>query len=817
MINEIMINTSGASDGTGAPNTSEWVELYNACDVAVDVSCFVISDGDFTVTFPAGTSIPPNSYYVLGSNNSGVPVDLNWATCGCTNNSSEVGIFTNGDEQLILIDENGAIQNAIYWGTGQFPATISSAAGNGCSAENITFNAPNFLYEEIPYSNNENCSYSRLCSGDWSETCGVDVTPGAVNGEELVFADLAPSDQEICAGECISFQDLSQGATSWDWTFFGAINTNSTDQNPAAVCYDTPGIYNVQLEITSGCGPATIIYQNMIEVFASELPVIAPAGPVVICEGATEDLTTDAVGNLQWFIDDVAIPGETATSITVDESGIYSVQSTLNQCVNMSAGVNVTVTSAENVAISPAAPEAICEGNSSLLTVTAGFDTYQWLIDGNPIPGATQETYDASTTGNYSVLVTSGICETESDAVPFAVNPIPVVTLSQTGNVAICEDETLVISSTVAFDSYQWLLNGLPIAGETSQQVTISAAGAYSLEATNLGCLGLSEEVNIEVNPVPVLSISPEENVVTCNSGAFLEATTTGDIQWYLDGAPIPGETNPVITVTEDGDYYFVSDINDFCPKVSDWINVALNVELELDLVASADSACEGDLVTIQAIGNFSTISWNNSQTIATIMADQTGDYIATATDGQCVAIDTIAIFIGAYPEVDAGEDFYSSCEDALQLFGKSSGAAHWEINEVLVANGDTVLVTSPTKTTEYVLVSELENCIAKDTVVVTVDCVFIFAPNAFTPDGDGLNDIFKVYVKGVPQYILRIYNRWGALVFETDDPEKVWTGGAPDYYVPDDIYVWKIEALDENYNTVLDKEHSTGTVMVIR
>ncbi|MEI7669734.1 MAG: lamin tail domain-containing protein, partial [Pseudomonadota bacterium] len=76
LINEVMVNPSGPGDCNGG----EWIELYNTCSTPFDISCFVLADGDFTIRFPTGTSIPPNGYFVVGTSSSGGPVDLNIVT-----------------------------------------------------------------------------------------------------------------------------------------------------------------------------------------------------------------------------------------------------------------------------------------------------------------------------------------------------------------------------------------------------------------------------------------------------------------------------------------------------------------------------------------------------------------------------------------------------------------------------------------------------------------------------------------------------------------------------------------------------------------
>ena len=77
----------------------------------------------------------------------------------------------------------------------------------------------------------------------------------------------------------------------------------------------------------------------------------------------------------------------------------------------------------------------------------------------------------------------------------------------------------------------------------------------------------------------------------------------------------------------------------------------------------------------------------------------------------------------------------------------------------------------------------------------------FVYVPSAFSPDNDGLNEVFQPIVTGIDPdaYKFSVYDRWGILVFETTDPEGYWVGNVEDgeYYTPLDVYVWIVEVKD--------------------
>jgi gliding motility-associated-like protein len=139
-------------------------------------------------------------------------------------------------------------------------------------------------------------------------------------------------------------------------------------------------------------------------------------------------------------------------------------------------------------------------------------------------------------------------------------------------------------------------------------------------------------------------------------------------------------------------------------------------------------------------------------------------------------------------------------------------------VNGEIIALGDTVIFPTPQRTSTYVLISSLNGCEKRDSVTMKVDCIYVYAPTAITPDGDGVNDVFRVYANGLTNYVLRIFNRYGQLVWESQDPDDVWTGGISEaYYVPNGVYTWQIEALDINQQEALSKSNNKGSILVIR
>jgi hypothetical protein len=168
----------------------------------------------------------------------------------------------------------------------------------------------------------------------------------------LPASALQSSDTSVCEKFCIDFFDLSSNnPTSWHWEFTGGIPDSSLDQNPANICYNNPGTYDVVLITTNGYGSDTLIMQDLITVFTT------PPFPVITQAGNT--LTSSLAESYQWQFNNADIPGATNQSYDVQQSGYYSVYITdENGCVSSTTiyvlidGIN-EINSDENVLVYP--------------------------------------------------------------------------------------------------------------------------------------------------------------------------------------------------------------------------------------------------------------------------------------------------------------------------------------------------------------------------------------------------------------------------------------------------------------------------------
>jgi gliding motility-associated-like protein len=502
----------------------------------------------------------------------------------------------------------------------------------------------------------------------------------------------------------------------------------------------------------------------------------------------------------------------TSTPVTVNETPLPTAGITntdLDFCINIPETID---------AIAPTPPATT-------------FDTYSWTT--GSITGANSSQWNfptnAAGTFNCQLVVTENGCD--SDPLDFEVTVFdnPVVAINPAGPINLCPTDEVILSSVNNHQTYEWFLDGVTYANSPTINISYNLATEAYLTVTSNGCSATSAVVDLVPHTVATLATwtpppyAIDNTLKTCLLEFPIAASVlpgNAYIQWYLDGNVLPGETGPSINAQQDGDYYYSAYTNTagFCPIYSDTIAVDLEVDMAIEIAASKDTACEGEIVQLIPEGEFVNYSWQGGIVADTLSVTNSGTYVVTGHLVSCSANDTITVFFSPYPQVNAGEDFYSDCEDFTQLFGRTDGdESYWEIDGIEAGLGDTITIETPRRTSDLVLISSLNGCESRDTVNMKVDCIYIFAPTAITPDGDGLNDVFRVYANGLSTYTLRIFNRFGQVVFETSNPDEVWTGGFNDYFLPNGVYTWQIEALDYNQQEALSKAGSKGSILVIR
>jgi gliding motility-associated-like protein len=165
---------------------------------------------------------------------------------------------------------------------------------------------------------------------------------------------------------------------------------------------------------------------------------------------------------------------------------------------------------------------------------------------------------------------------------------------------------------------------------------------------------------------------------------------------------------------------------------------------------------------------------------------------------------------------VYAGEDVTISYGAEITLAASSGLPFYsWAPGDNLSCANCPSPVAGPLETTTYIVTATDSNgCLSVDSVTIIVDAEGrAFVPNCFSPNGDGFNDYFRISNEGLMEFSLKIYNRWGRLLFETENPEALWDGtgksgkpATPGTY----FYILKAQSPLNNFS-------ETGAITLIR
>lgn len=380
-------------------------------------------------------------------------------------------------------------------------------------------------------------------------------------------ANFTASSQAICAGETITFTDNSTGTVqSQSWSFPSG-SPNSSNSSSPTITYNTPGTYNVSYTITGPNGNDTEVKNNFITVNAS--PSVSISGNSSICLNGSTFLTANAtpgtgtISSYQWYLNGTAIGGNTNT-LNVTSAGAYTVEVTNStNCTATSNTFNLNLAPLPTVSLTGGGN--FCQGDFTTLSATANtpsgsITNYDWYNGANLVSSGPSNSFNASSGGSYSVVVSNSFgCTVQSNPINVAA-PIDSPTVSLNGNVTICPNGNTTLSGTVApgsgtIISYEWFRDGVSI-GNNSPTLLTSQSGAYQLRATNTsGCRGISP--TLTVTSVAPFVVDVFTNDASCGlSDGSASASVNGSTAGYtFSWSNNPGVNTPSINNLAAGIY----------------------------------------------------------------------------------------------------------------------------------------------------------------------------------------------------------------------------------------------------------------------
>lgn len=436
---------------------------------------------------------------------------------------------------------------------------------------------------------------------------------------------------------------------------------------------------------------------------------------------------------------------------TTNSNLTYNIASNDAGCTKTTS-VNVVVKNCDTCNLTPTITgnTTVCNGLSTTLTVQGQYDSIRWNT------GASTSSISVSQAGNYSVATYLGACNATAN-VDVRENIVPVTI---TGNNIICGGNSIVLTANGQFDSLRWNT------GASTSTISINNAGTFSVSAFVNGCSGVA---TFEVVQISIDYFLDKKTATICSGDSAKFVLFAGDL-----GASAVDS----FYFTQPGKFQ-VSYQSSNCGTFMDSVEV-ISINAPTAFSLGNDTAFCGNFTKILSTGNQTTV-WSTGETAAQITVTEAGTYIATISNSCGTVSDTIVITQNFSPNVFIGNDT-AFCNGELVL----SATANQDISSVIWNTGEeTTTITIETIGKYFVSVTDFNGCTASDTINISSNCSNdIWLPNAFTPDGNGINDVF--YVRGNPSNTtierFIIFNRWGNKVFEAnnilpDDITSGWNG----------------------------------------
>jgi len=446
-----------------------------------------------------------------------------------------------------------------------------------------------------------------------------------------------------------------------------------------------------------------------------------------------------------------------------------------------SSNDSVVITVGPTFSCSAGNDTSICFGTTATLTGSGG-NSFNWLpyvTISNP--NASNTNANPVTTTTYTFISSNGFCA-QSDSVVVTVLSLPGVNAGN--DVTVCGTTNTQLTATGA-TTYLWSpATSLSTPNQNSTTASPNSTITYTVIGTDGNTCSASDQVIIIVGQLVFVNAN-SDTTVCIDQPVQLSASGASSFSWSPNTFLSSSNGASVVSTPSSAIFYTVTGTNGIC---SDTETVFIQTFNSPIAVAKGDSAvCSGATVLLSASGGQS-YSWqpaaflsdpNNATTEANVSSTQ--NFIVTVTDANgCTASDAVTVIIFPAPTVDAGPDVIIPFSSGTNLTAKGATNYLWLPGNSLSDSASASTFAKPGVTTTYIVTGTNDsNCVASDTVVVTV-LLFqnVYVPTAFTPNNDGQNDFLKPVLYGIDDIeSIKIFDRWGEMVFSSATAHNGWDG----------------------------------------
>ena len=588
--------------------------------------------------------------------------------------------------------------------------------------------------------------------------------------------------------------------------------------------------------ITDACNSDTVYDSVTVTIFDPPFSITLTGDTINCTQTASVSLVVDSNAapgmTYQWST------GDTTTSITVSpQTSTYYTVTVTHPCSGQ-----IIIDSVQVLVITPPFTTALI-GNNQTINCTSDSVTLGVQVTSNWLPGITfawntgsaDSTITAWTpaTSIYTVTTTLGcsgqtivdsiILNVYNDPVVLTANNIPASQIQCPG-----DPVNIAVTASGGYPAYTYLWSTgattpvTTVAPMTTTSYTVAVTDTCALDTANITVI-----VNVPVPP-PLEIIGLVDDTINCpedfiSFGAPAMVGAGGAGFGYSFSWDNWFTTDPVVSDLPLVNTTYVVQMTDVCSldTVSDSVTVYVESHAPLSLEASPDvHICPGESVKLGALalnggGNY-TYQWSNfnNSDSSIVSPNETTTYFVTVID-DCDTARTEEIIVNVeVPDAKFGYDYIDA--NTVQFTNQSSADAinfFWDFGDGSTSAEEDPNYAYPVPASYfvYLLVENQYGCIDSTSLIVDPPMNF-WVPKAFSPNSDGLNDLFQIKGLGVEDFNIQIYNRWGQLMFESNDINFAWDGTYKGEKVPIGTYVWRIESSGFN-KTKIEKR---GTITLL-
>ncbi|RRB03866.1 PKD domain-containing protein [Larkinella rosea] len=611
-------------------------------------------------------------------------------------------------------------------------------------------------------------------------------------------------DTTLCLNSSLTLTARGNGWTSFKWS--NGSTERTTTINKA-------GQYSVIVGDINGCENTDTLAVVALPKPAVTAFMTPPSGCTTTDGSIRLSVGSATVRRFEWSLAGQPV-GDTTALLSGIRDGEYTVRIISDNACTVDTTLKLQSSNSIEVKADP--QTALCtvpQSGSIRLTVVKGRPTAFIWRDADGVIVGNGSGLTGINGGVYTLEArdTGGCLDTLNNI------RVPVDT---TGFVSLGPDRGKCIGDTIQLasliqtpgDVYQWNT------GQTTPSINVTTAGPYRLTVRNsiTGCRG-SDEVVVTFNAKPVVEAGPPLEI--CANAPVLTlsgATPLGGV-WTGRGVDNAGRFTPADSLAGPNPIVLTySASQGGCVAIDRkivFVQLPPTVRLGPDTTLCPSPTLQ---LAVRDASPGATFLWSTGANTSSIHPTQSGTYSVVATSGACTASDEVKLTFLPLPTFDLTREVPLCVGDngkaTLQVTGNSSLTYFWP------HSGDSTPRITVLEVGRYaVRVTGANGCAVVDTAVVVDKCEpRVVIPDAFTPNGDGNNDLLDVFTAYVTDFELRVFNRWGEVIFVSNDPEQKWDGNYRGQAYPSMVYAYTVN-FKSLYYPDRPKVLKRGSILLVR